>query len=385
MTNFDYYNPVKILFGEGKITEIANEIPANATILITYGGGSIMRNGVYDQVKIALEGFKTFEFGGIEANPKFETLVKAVDLARKEKVDFLLAVGGGSVLDGTKFIAAAIPFEGDTWRILTGGKDVVIKEAVALGSVLTLPATGSEMNSGAVISREATQEKFAFGSPLLFPKFSVLDPLVTYSLPMSQVANGVVDAFVHVIEQYLTFPAQGLIQDRWSEGVLQTLIEIGPQAMENPLDYDIRSNLMWSCTMALNGILSVGVPSDWATHMIGHELTAFFGLDHAVTLAIVLPSLLKETRDEKKEKLLQYGQRVWGIGSGADDKRIDEVIKITEAFFNSMTIKTRLSDYGITADQIKPIVARFENRQWKLGENRTITPDRVERILNSAL
>jgi NADP-dependent alcohol dehydrogenase len=385
MLNFDYYNPVKILFGEGKITEICKEIPANSKVMITYGGGSIMKNGVYNQVKEALKNFKTIEFGGIEANPKFETLVKAVALARSEKVDFLLAVGGGSVLDGTKFISAAIPFEGDPWRILTGGKDVVIKKAVALGAVLTLPATGSEMNSGAVISRESTKEKFAFGSPLLYPKFSVLDPLTTYSLPSNQIANGIVDAFVHVTEQYLTYPANGLIQDRWSEGVLQTLIEIGPNAMANPLDYSIRSNVMWSCTMALNGLLSVGVPTDWATHMIGHELTALFGLDHAVTLAIVLPSLLRETSIEKKEKLLQYSSRVWDINEGSEEERINQAIEMTENFFHSLNVKTQLSDYGITQDQLKPIIERFEERRWKLGEKRTITSDRIEKILISAI
>ena len=211
MLNFDYFNPVKILFGEGKIAEISNEIPAGSKVLMTYGGGSIMKNGVYNQVMQALSGFEVLEFGGIEPNPRYETLMKAVDLARKENIDFLLAVGGGSVLDGTKFIAAAIHFSGDPWRILTGGKDAIIERAVSLASILTLPATGSEMNSGAVISRESTQEKFAFGSPLTFPKFSVLDPTVTYSLPMNQVANGIVDAFIHVIEQYLTYPAQAHI------------------------------------------------------------------------------------------------------------------------------------------------------------------------------
>ncbi len=383
--NFDYFNPVKILFGEGKIAEISNEIPKNAKILITYGGGSIKRNGVYTQVMKALADFNVIEFGGIEPNPKFETLVKAIKYAREEKVDFLLSVGGGSVLDGTKFIAAAIHFDGDPWKILSGGKEAVIEKAVTIGAVLTLPATGSEMNSGAVISRESTQEKFAFGSPLLYPKFSVLDPKVTFSLPTNQIANGVVDAFVHTTEQYLTFPAQALIQDRWAEGVMQTLIEVGPQALANPLSYDVRANLMWSCTTALNGIISVGVPTDWATHMIGHELTAIFGLDHAVTLAIVLPSLLRETRGEKKQKLLQYGQRVWGIEVGTEEMKIEEAIERTEQFFRSLGLKTKLSEHNITKEQLKPIVERFEKRGWKLGEMKTITSDRIEKILYAAL
>ena len=385
MMNFDFYNPVKILFGEGKISEITNEIPADAKVLITFGGGSIKRNGVYDQVKLALKGFNLLEFGGIEPNPKYETLMKAVELARSEKVDYLLAVGGGSVLDGTKFIAVAVPFEGDPWSILTDGGKVKIKKALPIGAIQTIPATGSEMNSVAVVNRESTKEKLAFGSPLVFPKFAVLDPKITYSLPSNQIANGVVDGFIHVLEQYLTYPVQAHVQDRWSEGILQTLAEVGPQALANPLSYDVRANVMWSCTMALNGLLSLGVPTDWATHTIGHEITAFFGLDHAVTLAIVLPALLRETKEEKRHKLLQYGKRVWGIVVGTEDRRVDEAIEKTETFFQAMGIKTKFSDYGITADQLNPIFERFEKRGWKLGEMKTITAERIKSILLSAL
>ena len=384
--NFDFYNPVKILFGEGKISEISNEIPKGSRVLITFGGGSIKRNGVYEQVKSALKGFTVFEFGGIEPNPRYETLMKAVDLARIDKVDFILAVGGGSVLDGTKFIAAAIPFKGnDPWDILKLGGKIQITQAIPFGSVLTLPATGSEMNMFAVISRNSTTEKLSFGHPLVYPKFSVLDPAVTYSLPVNQVANGVVDAFVHVVEQYLTYPVNALVQDRWAEGLLQTLIEMGPQAIDNPTNYDVRANVMWSCTMATNGSIAPGVPSDWATHNIGHELTAFFGLDHAVTLSIVLPSLLRKTRDEKRLKLLQFGDRIWGVQSGNDDRKIDEAIEKTEVFFQSLGIKTRLSDYGISSNQLEPIFKRFEERGWKLGENKSITPDRIREILLAAL
>jgi NADP-dependent alcohol dehydrogenase len=288
-------------------------------------------------------------------------------------------------LDGTKFIAAAIPFKEDPWLILTGGKSVVIESAVPFGTVLTLPATGSEMNSGSVISRESTKEKFAFGSPLLFPRFSVLDPTTTYSLPISQVANGVVDAFVHVTEQYITYPANAMVQDRWAEGLLQILIELGPKVRADPIDYDTRSNLMWSCTMALNGLISVGVPTDWATHMIGHELTALFGLDHAVTLAIVLPSLLREAKEEKREKLLQYAERVWSITSGDEDIRIEMAIEKTENFFRSLGIQTKLSEHGVKIDVLAQIPQRFVNRRWKLGEQRTITPERVEKILAASV
>lgn len=385
MESFEFYNPVKILFGEGKVEAIAHEIPFDAVVMMTYGGGSIKKNGVYQQVMDALKGHKVVEFGGIEPNPAYETLMQAVELARSNGVTYLLAVGGGSVIDGTKFIAAAVPFSDDPWNLVMGGKKVVIAQALPIGTVLTLPATGSEMNSGAVISRKATKEKYSFGSPLLFPKFSVLDPTFTYSLPVKQVANGIIDAFIHVTEQYLTYPAQGHIQDRWAEGILQTLVEVGPQAIDHPSDYNVRANIMWSCTMALNGIIAVGVPTDWATHMIGHELTALFGLDHAVTLAIVLPSLLRVMRHEKKEKLVQFGSRVFGIAEGSDEVRAEKAIESTEKFFQSLGVKTRLRDYGITLEQVKPIVERFEKRGWKLGENRSITYDVVEAIFHGAL
>ncbi len=385
MMNFEFYNPVKILFGEGEIVSIANEIPADAKILLTYGGGSIKLNGVYNQVVEAIKGYQFIEFGGIEPNPKYETLMKAVELARSSGVDFLLAVGGGSVIDGTKFISAAIHFNGDPWTILTGGRDVTIEKAVPIGTVLTLAATGSEMNSGGVISRISTGEKFAFGSQLLYPKFSVLDPATTYSLPLNQVSNGIVDAYVHVVEQYLTYPVFSPVQDRWAEGLLQTLVEIGEKVLKSPHDYDLRASMMWACTMALNGIIGVGVPSDWATHMIGHELTAFFNLDHAVTLAIVLPSLLRETKNEKNDKLLQYAERVWGISEGSEDERIEKAIERTESFFISMNIKTKLSEYGIDGEKLSPIFNRFYQRKWKLGENKTIDAERVERILTRAI
>ena len=385
MNNFEFYNPVKILFGEGKIADICKEIPPNSKVLVTYGGGSIKRNGVYNQVMQALKGFEVFEFEGIEANPRFETLIKAVALAKENSIDFLLAVGGGSVIDGTKFISAAIPFKDDPWLLLTGGKSVVIERTVPFGTVLTLPATGSEMNSGSVISRESTKEKFAFGSPLLFPSFSVLDPTTTYSLPKNQIVNGIIDAFVHVTEQYITYPVYATVQDKWAEGLLQTLIEIGPKAIANPLDYDTRSNIMWSCTMALNGIIGVGVPTDWSTHMIGHELTALLGLDHAVTLAIVLPSLLREAKDEKREKLLQYAEKVWSISSGDEDFRIEMAIENTEQFFRSLGVATKLSEYGVAYIDLTQIPERFTQRRWKLGERRSITPERVERIIAASI
>ncbi|MFS0519279.1 iron-containing alcohol dehydrogenase [Nostoc sp. UIC 10607] len=380
MENFVFYNPVKILFGKGQIANIAAEIPADAKILITYGGGSIKTNGVYDQVKSALAGRNVVEFGGIEPNPHLETLLKAVEVVRNEGIDFLLAVGGGSVLDGTKFIAAAVPFVGDPWDILA--KNAPVKAAVPFGTVLTLPATGSEMNTNSVITKWETQEKLPFSSPLVFPRFSVLDPETTFSLPVRQISNGIVDAYVHVMEQYLTYSVNAPLQDRMAESILKTLIEEGPKTLANPQDYYARANVMWSATLALNGLIGAGVPQDWATHMIGHELTALHGLDHAQTLAIVLPSTLTIKRDRKWQKLLQYAQRVWGIVDGSEEARVTEAIAKTRNFFESVGVRTRLSDYGVGLDTIPVIIERFEKRgSVALGEYKDINSQIVEQIL----
>ncbi len=380
MYNFTFYNPVKILFGKGQIANIAQEIPPSAKILLTYGGGSIKRNGVYDQVVKALAGRNFLEFGGIEPNPRYETLMQAVELVRREGVDFLLAVGGGSVLDGTKFIAAAVPFDGDPWDILA--KHAPITSALPLGTVLTLPATGSEMNTNAVVTKWATREKLYFSSPLVFPKFSVLDPETTYSLPPRQIGNGIVDAFTHVAEQYLTFPANAPLQDRMAEAILTTLIEEGPKTIQNPTDYNARANVMWCTTMALNGLIGAGVPQDWATHMIGHELTALHNLDHAQTLAVVLPSVLTWQKQQKREKLLQYSDRIWHITEGTAEERIEQAIAKTRDFFESVGVPTRLSAYGVDTSTIPTIVERLERRGvFPIGERRDITASSVEKIL----
>jgi len=379
MKNFVLYNPTKLIFGAGQIAAISREIPQGAKVLMTYGGGSIKANGVYDQVKQALAGFSVLEFGGIEPNPCYETIMNAVALARAEKVDFLLAVGGGSTLDGTKFIAAAIGYEGDPWEILQGARP---KTAVPLGSVMTLPATGSEMNCGAVVSRKTSLEKLPFSSPLVFPRFSVVDPETTYSLPPRQIANGVVDAFVHVMEQYLTYPADAPIQDRFAEGILQTLLEVGPKTLAEPKDYSARSSMVFSATMALNGLIGVGVPQDWMTHMIGHELTVLHGLDHAQTLAIVLPNLLWVQRDSKREKLLQYADRIWGLREGGEAQRIEQAIIRTRSFFEAMGNPTHLSDYGLGDDCFDEIVRRFKGRNMLPGgERRDLDEAKLRQVL----
>ncbi|MDB9329470.1 iron-containing alcohol dehydrogenase [Nodularia spumigena CS-591/04] len=380
MENFVFYNPVKILFGKGQIANIAAEIPADAKILLIYGGGSIKSNGVYDQVKSALAGRNITEFGGIEPNPHLETLLKAVELVRKEEIDFLLAVGGGSVLDGTKFIAAAVPFVGDPWDILA--KQAPVTAAIPFGTVLTLPATGSEMNTNSVVTKWETQEKLFFASPLVFPRFSVLDPETTFSLPPRQISNGIVDAYAHVMEQYLTYPVNAPLQDRMAESILKTLIEEGPKTLAKPEDYDARANVMWCATMALNGLIGVGVPQDWATHMIGHELTALHGLDHAQTLAIVLPSNLEIRRDRKCQKLVQYAERVWGIVDGTEADRITEAIAQTRNFFESVGVCTHLSDYSVSLDTIPVIIERFQKRGFvALGEHQDVNPEIVDKIL----
>ena len=380
MYNFEYKNPVKIIFGKNTISKIANEVPKNAKIMLTCGGGSIKKNGVYNQVMNALKGAEIWEFGGIEVNPHYETCMKAVEIVKKENINFLLSVGGGSVLDATKFIAAAALYtNGDPWDILVkGGK---VENAIPIGAVITLPATGSEMNGNSVITRISTLEKMAFSSQKVMPQFSVLDPECVFTLPDKQVANGIVDAFIHVMEQYLTFSVNSPLQDRFAESILTTLIEEGPKVLANRNDYDAAANFMWSATMALNGLIGAGVPQDWTTHGIGHELTAFHGIDHARTLAIVLPGVMNIKRENKKEKILQYGKRIWGITEGTDDEKIDAAISKTIAFFESVGLPTTLSDYNVPEESVTKIVARFEKRKYKLGEKSDIGFQEIEQIL----
>lgn len=385
MHNFEYYNPTRIVFGEGSIPRLADLVPADARVLVVYGGGSAERNGTLAEVEAALGSRTMQRFGGIEPNPTYETLMQAVEQIRREKLDFLLAVGGGSVVDGTKFVAAAVDYPGDPWHILeTRGKQIT--KALPIGAVLTLPATGSEVNCAAVVTRKALQAKLGFGNPLLYPRFAVLDPVKTYTLPPRQIANGVVDAFVHVMEQYVTQPAKAAVQDRYAESLLLTLIETGPQALAHPTDYDVRANLMWAATQALHGAVGAGVPQDWATHMIGHEITALYGLDHAQTLAVVLPNLLDVRRDVKRAKLLQYADRVWGLRAGDEDARIDQAIAHTRAFFEALGVRTRLADYGIGAEAVERIVAQLEaHRMVKLGEDRAVDLAMSRRIVEACL
>lgn len=384
MNNFNFYNPTRILFGKDQIKNIGRYIPPNSKILITYGGGSVKKFATFNQVMDALLGYEIFEFGGIEANPQFNTLMKAVTLAKEKNIDFILAVGGGSVMDGTKFIALAMHYDGNPEDLLYDGKKVSqIATATPFGTVVTLPATGSEMNSGAVISHN--HGKFVVGSPLVFPKFSVLDPTLTYSLPETQVANGIIDTFIHVTEQYVTYPVEARFQDRTAEGILQTLIEIGPLTLKNPTDYDLRANLVWCATMGLNGLIGAGVPQDWSTHMIGHELTAAFGIDHGKTLAIIQPASWRILKEQKYAKLLQFSERVWHIQAGTDDEKIDQAIEKTQAFFESLGVKTHLSDYSLTHSDIDLLINALEKHGLTaLSESRAVNLDVSRKILEAA-
>jgi NADP-dependent alcohol dehydrogenase len=388
MYNFDFYNPTRILFGKDRLDGIDKLVPSEAKVLITFGGGSAKKYGLIDKVKANLSGRKVFEFGGIEPNPRYETLMKAVEVVRGENIDFILAVGGGSVIDGTKFICLASHYTGDAHDLLKFGFTLitsdVVKEVVPFGTVLTLPATGSEMNKGAAISYE--DGKFTVMSEMVFPKFSILDPTNTFTLPKIQVANGVVDAFSHVAEQYITYPVDARVQDRIAESLLQTLIEIGTTTVDEPENYDARANHVWSATMALNGIIGAGVPQDWAAHMIGMELTALFGIDHGQTLAILYPAMLEIRKEKKRAKLLQYAERVWHIDVGTDEEKIDLAIQKTREFFESVGVKTRLSEYGVTADKIPVVIEHLRvHGMTALSETQDLTLDVSQEILGRAM
>ena len=383
MNNFQYYNPVRIVFGEGQIEQLSDLVPTDARVLITYGGGSAERTGTLDEVRTALSANgnrEVFEFGGIEPNPEFVTLLKAADQVNEHNIDFILAVGGGSVIDGSKFVALVSSLKEDdgtvsrekAWDALIGYTKE-LDSAVDLGAVLTIPATGSEMNSGGVVNYSERQAKLPFGNPLAFPKFSILDPAKTLTLPDSQVMNGIADAFVHVMEQYLTYPVNAKVQDAFAESLLKILIEEGHAVKADPNNMETRKNIMWTATMALNGLIGTGVPQDWTTHMIGHELTSLHAIDHARTLTIVLPSVMRELKDSKKDKLLQYARNVWNIEANnnqSDDEVIEAAIVRTEDFFRDLGLPVSLADAELDDSAIDPIIEQLEaHKMVKLGEH----------------
>ena len=386
MNNFNFYNPTRILFGQNTIAEMADFIPHNARVLILSGGESARKHGTIDEVITSLGNRYIEQFSGIEANPSYSTLMKAVQQIKTNQLDYLLAVGGGSVIDGTKFVALAVSSDGDAWQDILVNKAQNISTALPFSCVLTLPATGSEMNKNSVITRYETHEKMAFSSPLVYPQLSVLDPTKAATLPPRQLANGVVDAFTHIMEQYLTYPVNARVQDRFAEGLLTTLIEIGPALLQEPNDYELQANFMWTASLALNGLIGAGVPQDWATHMIGHELTALHGLDHAQTLAIILPSVMNEQRAQKHDKLIQYAERIWHITEGDDDSRIDLAIANTRDFFEQMGVRTRLKDYQINLTDIPAMIKQLgEHGLDQLGEHGDIDLNKSKKILEASL
>ncbi|MHB9055782.1 MAG: iron-containing alcohol dehydrogenase [Paludibacteraceae bacterium] len=380
MKNFIFQNPTKLVFGKGQIAKLKELIPADVNLMVTFGGGSVTKNGIYDQVKTALQGRDFIEFWGIEANPHVETIRKAIEFGKKKNINYLLAVGGGSVIDGTKLIAAGIASDLDAWDIVLKG---MAEKQIPFATVLTVPATGSEMNGGSVITRAETKEKFSFGGN--YPQFSILDPEVTYSLSDHQIACGLADAFTHVLEQYLTTPGQSRIMDRWAEGILQSVIEIAPKIKENKRNYDLMADYMLSATFALNDFIRMGVTQDWATHQIGHELTALKGVTHGHSLAIVMPATMSVLREQKHDKILQFGERVFHITEGSEEDRVQKTIEATEAFYRSLGLTTRLSEEGIGEDIIEIIAKRFNDRGVAFGENRNVTGNVARKILTTCL
>ena len=388
MYNFDFYNPTHIVFGKDRLDELDTLVPKDAKVLITYGGGSAVHSGLIDRIVKALGNRKVEQFGGIEPNPSLETCERAVAFIKEHGVDFVLAVGGGSVVDATKLIVMGATYDGPVIDVMKAGVPEVPVEMVPnplpFGTVMTLPATGSEMNNGAVITYG--NGKFPVFSSLVFPKFSMLDPTLTFTLPEKQVKNGVIDTFVHTTEQYLTYPVEGRIQDRFSEGILKTMIEIGHITVEEPENYDIRANHVWASTLALNGLIGAGVPQDWATHLIGHELTVAYHLDHGITLAIVLPALLEVKKADKLEKLAQYATRVWHITEGTKEEKADKAIAKTREFFESLGVATHLKDYGIGVEAVDTVVKQLKDHgMTQLGEKGDVTPEVAREILMRAL
>ncbi|TMO95778.1 NADH-dependent alcohol dehydrogenase [Pseudoalteromonas sp. S3260] len=378
---FSYVNPTLIQFGQQQIAALSDLIAKDQKVLVVYGGGSIKKNGVYNQVAAALEGFDWVEFSGVGANPTIEVLDQAVKICKEQDIDFVLGVGGGSVIDGVKYIAASAVYDGEGWDIPTGKHSIT--SALPIGAVLTLPATGSESNQNSVVSKEATKQKLPFASPEVLPKFAIMDPDVMKTLPQRQLVNGLVDAWVHTCEQYLTFPEGALVQEGYAEALLKTLKTLGDN-FENQ-DDAWRANLMWAANQALNGLIGSGVSQDWATHMIGHELTAAYGVDHARSLAIVQPSLLRNQFAVKKAKLEQMGKNVFGLEQ--TDDLAEQTIQAIEAFYHSLEVATQLTEHGDDkAAAIDNIIGKLEaHGMVALGENQAITLKESREILEHAV
>lgn len=355
MENFTYYNPTKLIFGKGQLQELKNEIPQyGKKVLLVYGGGSIKRNGLYDQVIALLTeiGVEIHELPGVEPNPRLSTVRKGIEICRKEGIEFILAVGGGSVIDCTKAIAAGAKYDGDVWDFMT--RKAVAAGALPLGTVLTIAATGSEMNSGSVITNWETNEKYGWGSPAVFPKFSILDPVNTFTLPKDQTVYGMVDMMSHVLEHYFHHVPNTLTQDQWCESILRTVIETAPKLINDLQNYDYRATIMLNGTLALNRMLNMGYSGDWATHNIEHAVSAVYDIPHGGGLAILFPNWMKHVLDENVGRFKQLAVRVFDVDTeGKTDREVAlEGIEKLQEFWNSIEAPSKLSDYGIGEENL---------------------------------
>lgn len=381
MNNFELNNPTKIVFGTDSMNRISDLIrPFGNKVLITYGGGSVKKNGIYEKVVSQLKDFEIREFGGIEPNPRVETIRKAREENKDFNPDFILAVGGGSVIDGTKLLASSMYYSGDPWDFLVKN-DSEPQKYVPFGVVLTLSATGSEMNNGSVITNWETHEKLLFGREQTYPVFSILDPQNTYSVPKDQTAYGIIDAFSHVLEQYIVNSKNTPLQDRFSEGILLTLIENSKNVLDDPKDYIARANIMFSACMALNNLISSGTNQDWATHNIGDEISAFYDIPHAGGLAIITPRWMDVVKKDKATKIIQFGKRIWQL-SGTDEQVIEGAIKKTYDFFSSLGVKMSFKEWNIDNKYFDLIVERLAKKG--IGES-PLSAKQISEILNNCL
>ncbi|QOY38194.1 iron-containing alcohol dehydrogenase [Anaerobacillus isosaccharinicus] len=387
MDNFIFQNPTKLIFGRDQIELLPKEVPQYGNrVLLVYGGGSIKRNGLYDAVlkQLSLCGAEVFELAGVEPNPRLTTVHKGVEICKKEKIEFILAVGGGSVLDCTKAIAAGAHYDGDVWDIVT--KKHFPTSALPFGTILTLAATGSEMNSGSVITNWETKEKYGWGSPLVFPKFSILDPINTFSVPKDHTVYGIVDMMTHVFEQYFHPTTNTPLQERMCEAVLLTVTEAAPKLLEDLENYELRETILYSGTIALNGFLQMGARGDWASHNIEHSISAVYDIPHAGGLAIIYPQWLRHVKDIGLRKLNQLAVRVWNVdpSNKTEQEIAEEGISKLEQFWQSLGAPSRLKDYNIDDSNVD-VMADKAMVNGPFGNFKKLEKEDVVEILTKSL
>ncbi|WP_077624079.1 iron-containing alcohol dehydrogenase [Sediminibacillus massiliensis] len=388
MQNFTYYNPTKLIFGKGQLDQLKTEVPQyGKKVLMVYGGGSIKRNGLYDQVKNTLAeiGAEVFELSGVEPNPRVSTARKGVDICKTEGIEFLLAVGGGSTIDCTKAIAAGAKYDGDVWDIVT--KQAPADDALPFGTVLTLAATGSEMNAGSVITNWETNEKYGWGSPHTFPKFSILDPVNTFSVPRNQTIYGIVDMMSHALEHYFHHETNTLLQDRMVESILITVMETAPKLLDDLESYEHRATILYNGTMALNGVVNMGYRGDWATHNLEHAVSAVHDIPHGGGLAIIFPNWMKHCLDENPARFKQLAVRVFNVDpEGKSDREagLEGIEKLRE-FWNSIDAPSQLRDYDITEDSIELMAEKTVVANPEFGNFKKLNKEDSLQILRASL